>query len=131
MNKSVYKAALRLYPIVIIFITLFGIFGYFALPILGELLNKNPVEDILLIILVVIISSSTNTYTAAVSPLYGQQNRWLRANLVSIILLIPLMLGFFVYKYIGVEEVVFVFTLIAFTSIVQTIIRLNFLNKSL
>ena len=131
LNKSVYKAALRLYPIVIIFITLFGIFGYFALPILGELLNKNPVEDILLIILVVIISSSTNTYTAAVSPLYGQQNRWLRANLVSIILLIPLMLGFFVYKYIGVEEVVFVFTLIAFTSIVQTIIRLNFLKKSL
>lgn len=129
LNKSTYKSALRLYPTVIFFIVLFGIFGYFALPVLTGFLNKDPVEDILLIILVVIVSSSANTYTAAVSPLYGQQSRWLRANLVSIIILTPLILSLFVYKYVSMDNVVFVLTLIASSSIVQAIVRLSYFRK--
>ena len=120
---------MRLYPIVVFFITLFGIFGYFALPILGELLNKDPVEDILLIILVVIVSSSANTYTAAISPLYGQKNRWLKANLVSIIILTPLILGSFMYKYVEMNGLIFAFVLIVFSSIMQIIVRLFFLGS--
>jgi hypothetical protein len=129
LNKSTYRAALRLYPIVVVFMAIFGIFGYFALPILGELLNKDPVENILLIILVVIVSSSTNTYTAAVSALYGQRNRWVKANLVSIIILTPLILGSFIYKYVEMDGLIFVFVLIVFSSIMQIIVRLFFLGS--
>jgi predicted MFS family arabinose efflux permease len=100
LDKSTYKAALRLHPIVVVFfMAIFGIFGYFALPILGELLNKDPVENILLIIL------------------------------VSIILLMPFIFSLFFYKFVNIDSTVFVFTLIAFSSIMQTIVRLFYFKK--
>lgn len=129
LKKTTYESALKLYPITLFFITLSGCVSYFILPFLFEVLNKNPIQSLFSIILVVIVSSSTNTYTSTVAPLYGQKRRWIKANLISIFIFIPFILGSFVYKYFYLDQILIVLGFIFLFSIAQTVIRLVYFKS--
>ncbi len=130
-DPYIYRFAIKYLPTVILFISVFSFFAVIFVPILGEVLNKNIAENLIIVTFAVFFSSSANAFMSSVSPLYSHKGRWVRANIYSSLMLIPFLLVFISSEFLNTYLELIVFISIAISGILQVAIRLYHFQKSI
>ncbi len=125
----VYMAALRFLGLALALIGACAVSVYLALPVMTQLLGKH-VSSGWLITTVAAFSGCTATFASAVSPLYAGHDRVLRANLLTVVAMLPLLLPLALAPWPGPLGTPLVLALIVAGSALQLIFRtLFFLSR--
>jgi len=129
-DPKIYLAAIRYLPVVILFMVIFATISYFAIPILGAIMDKDIGTGIFIIVVAVFFSASCNAFMSSVAPLYSHPGRWIRANIISLIMLLPLLFVTIFYEFINLDLVILCYVAIALSAIGQVAVRCIFFTKS-
>lgn len=129
-DPKIYLAAIRYLPIVILFLSIFAVISFFAVPILADIMEKSIDKNILIVIFAVFFSASSNAFMSSVAPLYSHPGRWVRANIISILLMLPLLVVFIFNNMINLDLIYCVYFAITISAFGQAAARIYFFTKS-
>lgn len=129
-DPKIYLAAIRYLPIVILFLSIFAVISFFAVPILADFMEKSFDKNILIVTFAVFFSASSNAFMSSVAPLYSHPGRWVRANIISTLLMLPFLLVIIFYNMINLELIYCVYFAITISAVGQVAARIYFFTKS-
>ena len=130
-NPKIYSAAINYLPIVVFFMIIFAIASYFAIPVLADIMDKDIDKGIFIIIVTVLFSASSNAFLSSVAPLYSHPGRWIKANIISLLMLLPLLLVAIFYNYINLDVVILSYSAIIISAVGQVAVRCIFFIMSI
>ena len=93
-------------------------------------MEKSFDKNILIVTFAVFFSASSNAFMSSVAPLYSQPGRWVRANIISILLMLPFLLVIIFYNMINLELIYCVYFAITISAVGQVAARIYFFTKS-